>query len=61
MKADLLAALALVLIIEGLLPALNPRGWRGMVEQIAGLSDRSIRLVGMVLIIIGAAIFQFVR
>ena len=43
MLEDLLVAMALVLILEGLLPALNPRGWRRAMEQLGTLSDRAIR------------------
>jgi len=47
-----------VLIIEGLMPAISPRGWRNMVTQVADLPDRSLRLGGVVLIIIGAVVFN---
>ena len=40
-------AIALVLIIEGLLPFINPGAWRNMVAQIAQMDDRVIRNIGM--------------
>ncbi len=61
MLGDLLIALALVMIIEGLLPAVNPRGWRQMIEQVGMLSDRAIRIGGVVLILGGAGLFHLVR
>lgn len=61
MLGDLLIALALVMIIEGLLPAVNPRGWRQMIEQVGMLSDRAIRIGGVVLILVGAGLFHLVR
>lgn len=61
MLGDLLIAFALVLIIEGLLPAVNPRGWRQMVEQVSALSDRAIRIGGAVMLLIGAGMFHLVR
>ncbi|MGK7294431.1 MAG: DUF2065 domain-containing protein [Candidatus Wenzhouxiangella sp. M2_3B_020] len=61
MLEDLLLAFALVLVLEGLLPALNPGGWRRAVEQLGGLPDRSIRTFGIVMIIAGALLFHLVR
>lgn len=61
MISDLLVALALVLVLEGLLPALNPRGWRNAMEQLARLSDRVIRRFGIVMIVAGALLFHLLR
>lgn len=61
MLGDLLTALALVLIIEGLLPAANPGGWRNMVEQVGQLPDRTIRIGGIALVLVGALLFHLVR
>lgn len=60
MWGDLLLAGSLVLIIEGLMPAISPTGWRNMVSQAAQLSDRGLRAGGVALIIIGAVIFHLV-
>jgi uncharacterized protein YjeT (DUF2065 family) len=46
-------ALALVLVIEGLLPALNPGGWRRMFERILTLSDQQVRTIGLVSMVLG--------
>jgi len=40
-------AVALVLVIEGLLPFLTPAGWRRMFVQILQLSDGQLRFFGM--------------
>ncbi len=58
---DFLAALCLVLVIEGLLPFASPGSWRRTVEQIAGLDDRSLRIAGAVSIVLGLMLLQFVR
>jgi hypothetical protein len=60
MWGDLLLAGSLVLIIEGLMPAISPRGWREMIGQAASLSDRSLRAGGLALIIVGAVMFHLV-
>ncbi|MDX1625630.1 MAG: DUF2065 domain-containing protein [Wenzhouxiangellaceae bacterium] len=61
MGQDLLLALALVMVLEGLMPALSPRAWRNAVEQLSGLSDRAIRITGAGLIVVGALLFHAVR
>lgn len=58
MLGDLLTAGGLVLIIEGLMPALSPQRWRQMIEQVERLPDRTLRAAGIVLILVGAASFH---
>jgi uncharacterized protein YjeT (DUF2065 family) len=43
----LAGAVALVLILEGLLPFLNPAAWRRMFERALQLTDAQIRLAGL--------------
>ena len=50
------AALALVLVIEGLLPFISPAGWRRMFTQIMQMSDGQIRFFGMCSIALGLLI-----
>ena len=51
---DLLwGALALVLIIEGLLPFFSPRRWRQVFEQALKLSDGQLRFIGLASMAIG--------
>lgn len=61
MLGDLLTAVALLLIIEGLLPALNPGSWRRGVEQMSRLPDRTLRITGIGLILAGALMFHLIR
>jgi uncharacterized protein YjeT (DUF2065 family) len=46
-------ALALVLVIEGLMPALNPGGWRKMFERILLLNDQQVRIAGLISMVLG--------
>ncbi|MDB5868341.1 MAG: hypothetical protein JWP96_673 [Polaromonas sp.] len=46
-------ALALLLVIEGLLPLVSPSAWRRLFEQILGLSNGQIRFFGLCSIAIG--------
>ncbi len=52
---EFLVALSLVMVIEGLLPVLSPRGMRKTWEQMSQLDDRTLRLVGLVSMVAGAA------
>jgi len=56
MKNDLLTALALVLILEGLLPSLAPSAWIKVMRDAAKLGTRSIRVAGMVSMLLGATL-----
>ncbi len=58
---EILTALALVLVIEGLLPFAAPGRYRQMVAEIVQLSDNHIRIVGMVVILAGLVLLYVVR
>lgn len=58
---DLGAALALLLIFEGLLPFLNPARWRRTLEMIRELNDGQLRSMGLILISLGALLLYFIR
>jgi len=58
---DLLAALALVLVIEGMVPFLNPQSLRRMVAMVSQLDDRTLRITGLVSMIIGVVVLTIVR
>jgi uncharacterized protein len=49
----LLAAFALMLVVEGLLPFLSPAAWRGVFERATKLSDGQIRFLGMASMLAG--------
>jgi len=51
----LLTALALVLVVEGLLPLLAPRFWRESFRRLLDLDDGQLRFIGLVSILIGLA------
>ena len=58
---DLLAALALVLVIEGIVPFLNPQSLRKMLATVAQLDDRTLRITGLVSMICGVVMLYIVR
>ena len=59
--ADFWAALALVMVIEGLIPFLSPRGYKSMAQQLASISESTIRLVGLGLLLSGLLFLFLVR
>ena len=52
----LASAIALVLIVEGLLPFLNPGAWRRVFERALQLTDAQIRLLGLSSLVAGTLI-----
>lgn len=58
---DLLAALALLLVLEGITPFLNPRGMKEALQFIMRLPDRSLRWIGLASMVAGALLLYWVR
>ena len=58
---DLLSAVALVMVIEGLLPFANPRASRRTMAMLAQMPEDKLRLAGLVSIVAGALLLYFVR
>jgi uncharacterized protein YjeT (DUF2065 family) len=58
---DLFAALALVCIIEGVMPFASPNGVRRACALFAQLDDRYLRIIGFASMAIGAAALYLLR
>lgn len=58
---DLLSAVALLMVIEGLLPFANPRGSRRTMAMLAQMPEDKLRIVGLVSIIAGLLLLWIVR
>ena len=61
MITTLLMALAIALIIEGLIPALFPNKWRAYVLKLANEPVSAIRQIGILLVLIGAVLLWTVN
>jgi uncharacterized protein YjeT (DUF2065 family) len=59
--ADLFAALALYLVLEGVLPFLNPQAMKRVMTTMATLSDRQLRLGGLASMAAGVLLLYLVR
>ncbi len=56
-----LVGLSLVFILEGVLPFLSPRIWRRVMQQMMVQSDRTLRILGLVSMLIGLALLYMVH
>jgi uncharacterized protein YjeT (DUF2065 family) len=54
-------ALALVLVLEGILPFLDPSGWRRAVLRVAQLNDGALRVAGLASMLAGLILLQLMR
>lgn len=65
MKADLWHELAiavcLVFIIEGVMPFLYPARWRRLVAQLATVDDRTMRMTGLISMLIGLGLLYMIN
>ena len=61
MGTTFIMALALMLILEGVLPFLAPNLWRDTFRRIIQMSDGQIRFVGLSSMIVGLLILAWVR
>ncbi len=58
---NLLAAIALLLIIEGVMPFLNPPGVRKVLLTVSDLSDGVLRFAGLTAMILGCLLLYAIR
>ena len=58
---DLMTAFALLLIIEGLLPMIAPQAWQRAMQELSRHNPRAIRIGGIVSMLAGALLLQFLH
>ena len=58
---DLFVALALVLVIEGILPFLNPSAMRELQRKMAEMDDKSLRIAGLSSMLVGLVLLYLLR
>jgi uncharacterized protein len=61
MGTTFIMALALMLILEGVLPFLAPNLWRDTFRRITQMSDGQIRFVGLSSMIVGLLLLVWIR
>ncbi|MBI3772731.1 MAG: DUF2065 domain-containing protein [Gammaproteobacteria bacterium] len=58
---DFWAALALVMVIEGMMPFLSPQSMRRVFAQIAHMDDKTLRWAGLLSMVAGIVLLYLVR
>lgn len=58
---DLGVALCLVMVIEGLLPFASPERWRMAMQTMGQMDNRSLRIMGLVSMLIGAGLLTLIN
>ena len=58
---SLLAAVGLVLVLEGVLPFLTPRMWRDTFRKLLELSDGQLRFMGLISMLLSLGIVFLTR
>jgi uncharacterized protein YjeT (DUF2065 family) len=61
MWTEIATALCLVLVIEGILPFLSPGRWRALAAALAGVDDRTLRVVGLSSMLVGTTLLYLVH
>ena len=58
---DLLTALALVMVVEGIMPFVSPQGYKNTMQQMLMMSNSTLRYVGLGLMLVGVISLFIVR
>lgn len=61
MWLDLAKAFCLVLVIEGIVPFLAPARWRNLAQLMAQIDDRTMRIMGLISMVVGALLLFLLR
>lgn len=61
MWKELLQALCLVLIIEGIMPFLYPNRWRQLAAMLAAMEDKKLRILGLGSMVVGVSLLYLTR
>ena len=61
MWQDFLTALALVLVIEGIMPFLNPQAFRNTLRSVSEMNEKTLRTLGLGAMLVGLLMLYLVR
>ena len=59
--SDLIAAVALFLVLEGMAPFVNPRGMKRALAYLLEVGDRELRIAGLGSMLVGVGILFLIR
>ena len=58
---DLFSAIALLLVFEGIMPFISPKGWRNTMLQASQLPDQVLRGIGFASMLFGVVLLYLMR
>lgn len=58
---DLAVAFCLMLVIEGIIPFVNPGRWRQLLKVLDQIDDRTMRMIGLGSMLSGTALLYFIN
>lgn len=61
MLDDIGRAVGLMLVFEGIMPFLSPSRWRNMAQTLAVVDNKSMRLIGLLSMLLGLGMLIFWR
>lgn len=61
MWTEVLTAIALLLILEGFMPFLNPPGVRRAMRAMSEMNDGSLRFIGLTCMVVGVVLLTVAR
>lgn len=61
MLDDIGRAVGLMLVFEGIMPFLSPSRWRNMAQALAVVDNKSMRLIGLLSMLLGLGLLIFWR
>jgi len=54
-------AFSMLLVIEGIIPFLYPQRWKNMVQTLAQIDNQSMRIMGLVSMLLGTGLLYLVH
>ena len=57
----LLRAVALMLVLEGIMPFIAPNHWRNMIQTISQMDNNTLRKIGLISMLSGVALLYMVN
>jgi hypothetical protein len=61
MWEELGKAFCLLLVLEGILPFLYPTRWRRLVASLATVTDRQLRIMGLISMLVGVGLLTVLK
>jgi uncharacterized protein YjeT (DUF2065 family) len=58
---DLWVAMALMLVLEGIVPFLTPQGFKQMLQGVLQMEDRHLRIAGLVCMVAGVVLLYLIH